>query len=402
MRLFTPIPLSQIKDPAVRARRAQFDDPIAVFRGTEGVQVTAREGGVDTLVGNFAKASVGVNQVNANWDLIQLTLSQVKQAVFAGHSLGGGLAQVTAARAPRKVAQVITFQAPGLPDELAAKFAKESDAQSTHYRVAGDIVPQAGETHLPGQIEYMTRFTRKRGDPQFRAAVDPTNSHKAFSLTTVLQGMDPAALTPEQKAILQYGAHDLQEAEGRQVRMTLTGSLSTKDDPRMSTEWARKTILPTALQSLGYVEDMAEVNIGYNALLEAAQSRLKKATTYEAFKAVYDWLGKVKTVPLSKAQDEMMKALGVRSYVKPTVPVPLPGKGTGLLDQINVPVGPTLLPPMIPTFLTRIKKNGNQVPISDQDRLRVRAEIVTHWMAWHPGQNQAQAWFTRIQKGSTP
>ncbi|MXV22060.1 DUF2974 domain-containing protein [Deinococcus xianganensis] len=120
------------------------------------MQATTREGGVDTMVGNFAKASVGVNQVNANWDLIKLTMTQVKQAVFAGHSLGGGLAQVAAARMPGKVAEVITFQAPGLPKDLAAQFTAQSDAHSTHYRVAGDIVPQSGDTHLPGEIEYLT------------------------------------------------------------------------------------------------------------------------------------------------------------------------------------------------------------------------------------------------------
>ena len=273
MRLFTPIPLAQIKDPAVRARRAQFNEPIVVFRGTEGVQATTREGGVDTMVGDFAKASVGVNQVNANWDLIKVTMTQVKQAVFAGHSLGGGLAQVAAARMPGKVAEVITFQAPGLPKDLAEQFTAQSDAHSTHYRVAGDIVPQSGDTHLPGEIEYLTRFTQSGG--LSKAAVDGTNSHVSFPLTTVLQGMDPTKLTPEQRAIVQYGAHDRQEAGGTQARMTVTGSLDTKQDPRLKAEWARSTIVPALLNKLGYVEEMVRNNLGYNLLLEATQDRLR-------------------------------------------------------------------------------------------------------------------------------
>lgn len=388
MRLFTPIPLAQIKDPAVRARRAQFDEPIVVFRGTEGVQVTSREGGVDTMVGDFAKASVGVNQVNANWDLIKVTMSQVKQAVFAGHSLGGGLAQVAAARMPGKVAEVITFQAPGLPRNLAQQFTAQSDAHSTHYRVAGDIVPQSGDTHLPGEIEYFTRFTQTGG--LSKPAVEAQNSHVSYPLTTVLQGMDPAKLTPEQRAIVQYGAHDRQEAGGTQARMTVTGSLSTKQDPRVNVEWARSTVAPALLNKLGYVEDMVRMNLGYNLLLEATQDRLKGDTTYELFRATYLWLGSVQVLPMSDTQNAMMSALDMPAFHKPMVPLPSPVKDVA--DQVNVPVGL----PVIPSYLTQIRLRGGYVDITDRDRQQVRQDLLKHWMAWHPGQSQGQAWLKRV------
>ncbi|GGL10944.1 lipase family protein [Deinococcus radiotolerans] len=390
MRLFTPVPLAQIRDPAVRARRAQFSEPIVVFRGTEGVQATTREGGVDTMVGDFAKASVGVNQINANWDLIQLTMTQVKQAVFAGHSLGGGLAQVAAARMPGKVAEVITFQAPGLPKDLAAQFTAHSDAHSTHYRVAGDIVPQSGDTHLPGEIEYLTRFTQAGG--LSKAAVDGTSSHVAYPLTTVLQGMDPTKLTPEQRAIVQYGAHDRQESGGTQARMTVTGSLNTKQDPRLKVEWARSTVVPAALNKLGYVEEMVQKNLGYNLLLEATQDRLKRDTTYELFRATYLWLGTVQVLPMSQTQNEMMSALGLPAFHKPMVPLPSPMKDVA--DHVNIPVGL----PVIPSYLTQIRLNGGYVAIKDRDRQRVRENLLGHWTAWHPGQTQGQAWLKRLQQ----
>ena len=396
MRLFTPIPLAQIKDPAVRARRAQFNEPIVVFRGTEGVQATTREGGVDTMVGDFAKASVGVNQIGANWDLIKLTMTQVKQAVFAGHSLGGGLDQVAAARMPDKVAEVITFQAPGLPKDLAEQFTAQSDAHSTHYRVAGDIVPQSGDTHLPGEIEYLTRFTQSGG--LSKAAVDFSSSHVSFPLTTVLQGMDPAKLTPEQRAIVQYGAHDRQEGGGTQARMTVTGSLNTKHDPRLKAEWARSTIAPALLNGMGWIENMVEANLGYNTLLEATQDRLKQATTYELFRAAYLWLNGVKTVRLTKAQNDMMRALNVPAMKKPTVAIPLPGSGTGLVDQLNVPLTPPGMPPIMPSYLSRIRMNGGYITVKPQDRDRVRQDFLLIWMGWHPGQTQGQQWFKRLRQ----
>lgn len=398
MRAFLPIPLNEIKDPAVRARRTVFNDPILVFRGTDGVQVTNREGGVDSIFANFAKDSVGVNQVNANWELITVTLSQVKQAIFAGHSLGGGLAQVVAARRPEKVTQVVTFQAPGVTDEMAARFTEKTDARSTHYRMAGDIVPLSGDTHLPGQIEYLTRFTRARGNPNFRPAVDMTNSHKAFPLTTALQGMNPAELTPEQKAILQYGAHDIQEAGGTQVRVTPSGGVSTTQDPRLKAESGRESILPSLMRGMNYADEMVEANIGYNALLEATQQKLKKVETYAAFKAVWKWVEEVKTVPLSEGQRAVIKSLGIGPTKNLTVPIPIPGRGTGVLDTFNLPIPQLMTPSTLPSVLTKIAARGNQVTIRDPDRSAVLQQFVSHWMSWHPGRDDANGWIARLQK----
>lgn len=392
MRVFVPIPLNEIKDPAVRARRALFNQPIVVFRGTEGLQLTTKEGGVDTLVGDAAQASVGMNQVRANAELIRLTLGQVKSAIFAGHSLGGGLAQIVAAQNAGKVAQVITFQSPGIPAELAKSFAATNRSQATHYRMAGDIVPNAGEQPLPGTIEYFTRFQKDKGAAQYRPVVDLAASHKSFPLTTLLQGVDPAALSPEQRAILAYGAHDGQEIEkGAQARLTHTGTFETTKDPRVNLEGARSTVGPVLLGDAGYMAEMAEANIGYNTLLEAAQARLKTVKTYEQFKAVYQWLETVKELPLSKQQEQMVERLGVRNSTPIAYPIKVNSK---LIDQVNIP-----LPGVMgnPTFINEIRANGGMVKIERADITRARENLHIHWENLHPGTKVPLDWVRRVR-----
>ncbi len=72
-----------------------------------------------------------------------------------GHSLGGALAQITAANFTDKIGAVTTFSSPGIPTTVANLFKKNLKGQNksvNHYIVSGDPFSLFGETFLPGKI----------------------------------------------------------------------------------------------------------------------------------------------------------------------------------------------------------------------------------------------------------
>jgi pimeloyl-ACP methyl ester carboxylesterase len=80
-------------------------------------------------------------------------LGMLSPVIVTGHSLGGALAQLTAAHFPDRVARVVTFNAPGIAAEEVKRFAAAKDQpQVTHHRELADIVSEAGEAHLPGSV----------------------------------------------------------------------------------------------------------------------------------------------------------------------------------------------------------------------------------------------------------
>ncbi|WP_420596973.1 eCIS core domain-containing protein [Deinococcus sp.] len=402
MRVFTPLPVGKVSDKAVLARREALGltVPIVVFRGTEGLQLNTTEGGQDTLVGDTAKASVGMLQYEMNEERIDAALKHIKLGIFAGHSLGGGLAQIVAATYVNKVERVVTFQSPGLPADLAQQFTKTNHSQAHHYRVAGDIVPLAGQTLLPGEINYFTRLAKGKTDPQFKAAVELAASHVAFPLTTLLQSQDPTALTPEQQAILKFGAHDRGETEmGSQARMLPTGTYTTEEDPRMVLEGTRSTKLAGLAEWMQLNDAMAEANIGYNVLLEAVEPKLRAATTYEQFKAVYEWLGTVEQLPISKKQEEFLGELGISDRAPRTLTYTVSDDPEHLMPKINIPIKDQTTLTYKQTFLGEIHKKGGMVDIAPSSIDKIRLNIHIHWAGQHNGRNDAIAWFSRLQVG---
>ena len=310
MRVFTPRPEARLKDDHAIARRKalNLDMPILVFRGTEGIQFNTSEGGVDTMVGDTARASVGFLQYKMNQERIEGAINPIKSGIFAGHSLGGGIAQIVAAMYYTRVNRVVTFQSPGVNSALAEQFAKADKPEAHHYRVAGDIVPVAGNEMLPGSIQYFTRAVKNKGKKKFESAVNVTASHVAFPLTTLLQSQDPATLTDEQRTLLKFGAHDRGEVEeGLKARMMINGIYGTEKDPRKNFEWARANIGPALVEGvMGYNSRMAQANLGYNLLLEACGPELRRADTYKKFKAFCDWLKGVKELHLSQRQEKFL------------------------------------------------------------------------------------------------
>ncbi|MEY3867427.1 MAG: hypothetical protein RLZZ338_1318 [Cyanobacteriota bacterium] len=72
-----------------------------------------------------------------------------------GHSLGGALAQITAANFIDTIGSVTTFSSPGIPTTIANLFQKNlkgENKQINHYVVSGDPFSLFGETFLPGKI----------------------------------------------------------------------------------------------------------------------------------------------------------------------------------------------------------------------------------------------------------
>ena len=397
MRVFTPLPVAKVKDKAALARRETLGltVPIVVFRGTEGIQFNTTEGGQDTLIGDTAQASVGLLQYEMNEERIDAALKSIKSGIFAGHSLGGGLAQVVAATYVNKVERVVTFQSPGLPADLAQQFAKSNHSQAHHYRVAGDVVPNAGQKMLPGSINYFTRATQNKQSGRFDSAIEPKSSHVAFPLTTLLQSQDPKTLTPEQQALLKFGAHDRGEVEVElQARMLPTGTYSTQQDPRVNIELVRSTVGAGLADGLGLNLKMAQANLGYNVLLEAVEPRLRAATTYEQFKAVYEWLETVTELPLTKRQEGFLEDLGIGTTAPESTTLTISNDPESLLPEVSLPKPPVPGVGHQMTFLGKIHKNGGMVGITKEDVRRFADGLEIHWANEHGGQAIPRAWRT--------
>jgi hypothetical protein len=89
---------------------------------------------------------------------------------LTGHSLGGALAQLTAARWPERVGAVVTFQAPGLTrgafKEAERRIARLPGGGPTvrHYIADHDLVHEAGQRHLTGETVLVTGLHVDKGE----------------------------------------------------------------------------------------------------------------------------------------------------------------------------------------------------------------------------------------------
>jgi len=113
------------------------------------------------VVADLDPSGIGMYQFTPNRELIDHQVQLAAQhgpIVFAGHSLGGALAQTVASRYPGQVDHIVTFQAPGVSRETATSIEDynaahpEHPIESTHHRVQGDLVPLGGQALTPGVI----------------------------------------------------------------------------------------------------------------------------------------------------------------------------------------------------------------------------------------------------------
>lgn len=108
--------------------------------------------------------AVGLQQFEANLGLIRNIFGMVAgKADVTGHSLGGAMAQHIAVNFADRVANVATFQSPGIDLASVDRFnqmPEDNRPKSVHHIVTGDIVDKAGEASLPGEV-YEHNFGRQ-------------------------------------------------------------------------------------------------------------------------------------------------------------------------------------------------------------------------------------------------
>jgi pimeloyl-ACP methyl ester carboxylesterase len=138
--------------------------PVVAFRGSDDAH--------DAL-DDFNEHGVGAAQMAANEGTIARTLTSMqcfaKEPAVTGHSLGGALAQMAAARFPELVAKVVTFQSPGISREMVKRVeaanaesraaGKGDRVHSHHFQVDGDLVGKSGEAMTPGEVSQINRPT---------------------------------------------------------------------------------------------------------------------------------------------------------------------------------------------------------------------------------------------------
>lgn len=117
-----------------------------------GVQGTT--GDFRTWYSDANPEAVGLNQYKDNKaKIIKMLASLPGKVDITGHSLGGAVAQIITAKHPGEVANLITFQSPGIKQEMVDEFNKAEDKPHVeHHIVVGDVVDKSGEANLPGSV----------------------------------------------------------------------------------------------------------------------------------------------------------------------------------------------------------------------------------------------------------
>jgi pimeloyl-ACP methyl ester carboxylesterase len=187
--------------------------PVLAFRGTQGKA---------DVVDDTNPAGVGAFQMAANEGLIAAALASLQpygRPIVTGHSLGGALAQMTATRFPDLVGRVVTFQSPGVPRDMVARldaYNKTAEktggrpVESTHYSVAGDIIPLAGQAFTSGFITVISS-----GKQSLLDELDPFKEHSSYPLEEVVQndsGYDVRSESERSPSRLSRGLHQFAEA----------------------------------------------------------------------------------------------------------------------------------------------------------------------------------------------
>ena len=138
--------------------------PVVAFRGTSNAG-----GAMDDL----NDQGVGTFQFSRNEREILQVIQSAKGAAppdVTGHSLGGALAQLAAARFGSMIGNIVTFQAAGINGAEAQRIDADMH-QATHYRTGGDLVHSGGEAFALGDV---IQFDRK--------GLDTALSHMTYPL----------------------------------------------------------------------------------------------------------------------------------------------------------------------------------------------------------------------------
>jgi pimeloyl-ACP methyl ester carboxylesterase len=120
--------------------------------------------------------------------------------VLVGHSLGGALAQWTAADPELTgfINEVVTFNSPGISKDAASKFAqtvsgKKGGPAVHHYVTRGDMVSTAGGALLPGQVTMMEGDATRKLEGMFeRGEIKQIGAtlHQMLSVVRILANVN--------------------------------------------------------------------------------------------------------------------------------------------------------------------------------------------------------------------
>ncbi len=127
--------------------------PVLAFRGTDDDA---------DLIDDTNPAGVGAYQFAVNQGIIQQQMANLfmgqGQIDVTGHSLGGALAQLSAAEYPGLIGRIVTFQSPGIDNQhvemIRAYNRRNQNDQinATHHRVESDVVSASGAGFAPGTV----------------------------------------------------------------------------------------------------------------------------------------------------------------------------------------------------------------------------------------------------------
>ncbi len=175
--------------------------PVIAFRGTESAA---------DLSEDATPAGVGMGQFTMNHAQIQRAIQGLggHGVVATGHSLGGALAQIAAAYYPDLIVRVVTFQAPGISDEVLARLRAHvasggAAPTATHHRVDGCVVDDAGDGFVPGDVVVHGSY------------VNAIQAHTSFPLLSDAASPEPWMTTPERTGVVAASGPAVDPALGR-------------------------------------------------------------------------------------------------------------------------------------------------------------------------------------------
>ena len=241
--------------------------PVLVFRGTDALTI-------QDILSDINPDGVGRNQFDAGKSDILAWIDRARilwgSPDVIGHSLGGALAQRTAAEWTDRIGKLITFNSSGVGNQNARDFEDRGGLNKTvvHYLTQFDPVTSGGEKFLTGKVVEMSGKNPGTG---FVPGVTFAQTYLAILLGTTIAGksaldnhLDSALVSDSGRSKSLLSINDVNNSSLRQytekVRQGLgnavrTGSISIDliNSARISTTTlATKLILDVVLNSIRF------------------------------------------------------------------------------------------------------------------------------------------------------
>ncbi len=235
--------------------KAKYKQTILAFRGTEAVKFpvagaanaassnanpsayrTDNESELDSAT-DFTLSSIAYTQFDTNHGLIADTVKKATRGgntVVSGHSLGGALAQITAARFP-VFQQILTFQAPHVKAEDVDRLEAQKKLRSRNYRMNWDVVPRGGpQPRMAGEIVVF--------EDQNTTLNTPFASHHTPMLSELLEQTraEGGKLNPQQAALVDAGKqppNELSNPGGNANQVRLQQMIPGREDRTLVSEF---------------------------------------------------------------------------------------------------------------------------------------------------------------------